>query len=161
MSNPLFKAAEDVKALNRMFSAVQSVATAIEELGSIEQAKNEAEARHAKLNGQVAELSQAIRSSQEEFDAIQAKQESALNDLAKIQNEAQENARAIVDAAQEKANEIVKAAYDQASVVDEDTTKQLDVLQDVVKAIEEKKAELAEVAQKIEDTKAAFRDLVK
>lgn len=98
--------AEDVRVLSRMFKSVTVLTEALDAIGSVEQARREAETAKGKARG---EMEQAVR----EAEAAKATMADARSKLA----EARAEAKRIREAAEQKAADIVNEAKAQAEAV--------------------------------------------
>lgn len=92
MSNDVLKAADDARRFLRGFAAINEVATAFEQAGSVLQAKDEAEKALAELRREVAEQQEVLAAAERDLAA------------------AKQQARDVVAAAKEKAEQTVADA---------------------------------------------------
>ncbi len=154
------KAVDDIKKLGRMLSGIMEVASELEQMGSIEQAMNEAKVRMANLKDEEAKV-QARHSQYEiEFEAIRREADEALDEAhanaEKVVQAAQEKAVAICEAAKVQAKELISAALTEQDKIMADTFQakqdlsslkaELDIKS---KALAELNAQMAAIRQKV------------
>lgn len=92
MSNDLIKTADDARRLLRGFKAIDELVDAFEDVGKLEQRKDEAEKALASLQPELVAARQSLSTAQAEVKSEQSK------------------AKAVIADAKEQADEIVKAA---------------------------------------------------
>lgn len=112
--NKTLKAADEVKKLHRMFSALGEVVDVLDRIGSVEQAEQEALARVEKLNGEAANLVTQINAASVEAQAIidsaKAKSDEVISDAVNAAHELQTQAQVAMQEAKSDAEQIVNAA---------------------------------------------------
>lgn len=104
----LIQAAEQAQRLIQMLQGVDTIAKAMTEVGSLEQACNEVKTRHGVLTAQVADV-------QADLDAKKAAAQTAVEDSSALVKTARGVAEEVVAAAKEQAASIIAAATAQAN----------------------------------------------
>lgn len=157
MTPNLNEAAENVKSLSRLFTAVQDVAAALDNIGSIDQATSEAHARMVEARELTREAEEKRAEAEQALNTAAAQHAEA---LAAVAN-AQAHAQSVLAAAGERANTIVENARNEAQgYADEATADMRDAeaaLARVNKAIDERNAELAKVNALLDAAQEARR----
>lgn len=123
--NEILKAADEVRKLNRMFQALETVVTVLDRIGTMEQAENEARAKLEAIDRDVAAAEAdakvrmdaladehanrigAINAAKEEAEAIVAK---ATDDALRIREQASKDAEGVIATAEIKRKSLVSDA---------------------------------------------------
>jgi chromosome segregation ATPase len=156
MSNEFLKTADDAKRLLKGFAAIQTVADAFEQVGSLQQAKTEAEKAIPKLQAQVSEVNA-------ELDKAKADVKAAKAEAKDIVSKAKDGAEQIIAEAQRKSEEIAAAS---ALSLNQAKTKEAEAVagaQDLVSQLEAKRnalnTEVATLEAKVEKAKSYIAKL--
>lgn len=138
----LIQAAAEAQKLITMLQGVETIAQAMTQVGSLEQACNEVKTRHGVLTAQAAEA-------QADLDAKKAAAQTAADASTALAETAKGTANAIVAAARVQAESIIAAATSQAAQITADANKHADAVDDLVaaadKQLDERKVQLAAI----------------
>lgn len=109
MSNKA-RAADQLIKFGKLLGEVISVADDLQRLGSIEAAENDARAKLAQVQGQVAEAEQAVEAANQKLAEVEQAVEAGRTEVQRLTNVAKEQAQAITDEAALTANNLAKEA---------------------------------------------------
>ena len=159
--NQYLKAAEDIKALNRMFESVSTMAKVFEEVGSIEQARIEMKSIVDALASKVEASKKELQEIESQLANIDELKEKELESAKQVVFNAEQTAKDIVEQAQEEKASIIGGALDDQQKIVLQNVELNKTLMEIEDEIAKKQNELFSLEGKIEQTKASFRELVK
>lgn len=157
MTPNLNEAAENVKSLSRLFTAVQDVAAALDNIGSIDQATNEAHARMVEARELTREAEEKLADVRARHAAASAEYDAVLVTV----TEARREAGAVIEDARNQSAQIIESAQHRADLEAESAAaaaqRANDALAEVNKTIDERNAELARITALLDAAQEARR----
>ena len=172
MSNPFIEAADQIRRLARQYESMQTAANLLDQLGSLEQAKTEAQAAVDKLGAERGEAKaalQALKDAGREQETVNANAVQAAHDQAAKavaladdyaehrRKEADSNAADVAAAAKANAEAIVSGAMKQKSDIDTLASQREAQSKAAQDQLATAQAELAVVEDKLKAARAAVQ----
>lgn len=160
MSNAM-KAAEDIKQLARKFKPLFDAAEALEQIGSLEQAKRDAEIAKDKSYKEVELIKADIQALGFDFEKAQVRVAEAGEKAEQVEKRAYEKAQIILGEAEKKASDIVYSAQKQVRVFEGEKASLEQEVKSAKLEVLEKKKELQSIIDQIAEMKSKIAAFVK
>lgn len=161
MASPAQQAAEELKQLAARIQPLFTVAAALEEIGSLDQAAHEAKNRKELAYKQADEAASVMEEKTNALKALEAKVVEATEQAAGIVPQARKDASKIVAESQAQAAQIVADAQVKKDAILKDVKSAENQLKSVQNQVAATGQELAELQKNLKDTKAKLASFLK
>jgi len=160
MASKLKKVAEDVKSLNRLFSAVKELAESFDDAGKLENLIDAYKVEKNKISLEVEKAREELKAQEHSIKMILSKKQEALKEVDSVFKQAEEEKKNILNGAMiERAKILTHLDALKVEVVDLEKEK-TSFLSQISKQIDEKKKELDSFEDKLKQAKESLKQLV-